>query len=52
MANTLMHTDDLKGYDHCHGIHGAAKERKGCKKATSAARRRNDKEIIKGEIDG
>lgn len=47
MANTLMSTKDLKAYDHTCGIHGAARERRGAKKATSAARRRHEKTLIK-----
>lgn len=46
MANTLMRTRDLKRMDQCRGIHGAMKERRGAKKATSAARRRHDKKVI------
>jgi len=38
---------ELIAYDHCCGIHGAARERKGIKKGTSAARRRLSKEILK-----
>lgn len=48
MANHLMTTEYLKGrHDMTCGIHGAAKERKGAKKATSAARRRHEKTLIK-----
>jgi len=32
--------------DQCRGIHGAMRERRGAKKATSSARRRHDKNII------
>lgn len=46
MSNTLMPTQELKRYDQCCGIHGAMRERKGAKKATSAARRRKDKRVI------
>lgn len=51
MTNTLMHTRDLKTFDQCCGIHGAMRERRGAKKATSAARRRNDKRIIQLAFD-
>lgn len=37
-------------YDHCCGIHGAARERKGIKKGTSAARRRYDKALLINEV--
>jgi hypothetical protein len=37
---------DLVGYDHCCGIHGAARERKGIKHGTVTARRRWDKTVI------
>lgn len=46
MANTLMRTRELKHYDQCRGIHGAMRERRGAKKATSSARRRHDKRVI------
>ena len=51
MANTLPSTHVLKHYDHCCGIHGAARERNGIKNGTSAARRRNDKDVILQEIE-
>ena len=38
-------------YDHCCGIHGAARERKGIKKGTSAARRRYDKGLVEKEME-
>ena len=38
-------------YDHCCGIHGAARERKGIKKGTSAARRRYGKQLITAAQD-
>jgi hypothetical protein len=41
---------ELLRYDHCCGIHGAARERKGIKRGTSAARRRHDKEVIEREM--
>ena len=46
IANTLMRTRDLKGLNQCRGIHGAMRERRRTKKATSLARRRHDKNII------
>lgn len=46
MANGLPSTQVLKTFDHCCGIHGAAKERRGIKRGTSAARRRYEKELI------
>jgi hypothetical protein len=51
MANGLLSSESVKGHDHCRGIHGAARARRGAKKATSAARRRHDKNIIKTETD-
>ena len=50
MSNTLMSTQELKGWDQCCGIHGAARERKGAKKATSAARRRRDRRVIQDAL--
>jgi len=44
-------TGDLLGYDHNCGIHGAARERRGIKRGTSAARRRWEKELIESEVD-
>ncbi len=41
---------DLVSRDHCCGIHGAARERKGIKKGTSSARRRLSKEIIQNAL--
>ena len=41
---------ELVARDHCCGIHGAARERKGIKKGTSAARRRYEKELIDQEL--
>jgi hypothetical protein len=46
MSNTLLSTQELKEYDHCCGIHGAMRERRGAKKATSNARRRHSKKLI------
>ena len=51
MANSLPSSQATKRMDNCCGIHGAAKARKGAKKATSAARRRNDKRIIKTALE-
>ena len=50
MANTLPSTQELKGFDHCCGIHGAMRERRGIKHGTSAARRRVDKLILAQEL--
>lgn len=52
MTNSLPSAEEIaRCQDMTNGIHGAAKIRKGIKKATSAARRRNDKEIIKSEMN-
>lgn len=51
MHNGLASSEDTKRYDHCCGIHGAMRERRGAKKATSAARRRNDKRIIQAALE-
>ena len=50
MANTLPSSEFMKGYDQCCGIHGAARARRGIKKATSAARHRVCKKIIREEM--
>jgi hypothetical protein len=50
MHNGLMSSEDAKGYDQCRGIHGAMRERRGAKKATSAARRRHDKIVIEEAV--
>ncbi len=50
MDGHLPSTKVLVWYDHCCGIHGAMRERRGIKKGTSAARRRNDKAIIAREL--
>ena len=50
MHTGLPSAKELAKYDSCYGIHGAARLRKGVKKATSAARRRNDKDIIEDEL--
>ena len=42
------HRGDLVSYDHCCGIHGAARERSGIKRGTSAARRRYREEYHPG----
>lgn len=47
MSNTLPSSESIRHYDWCRGIHGAARNRRGIKRGTSAARRRNDKEVIK-----
>jgi len=51
MCNCLMSSQDAKSYDQCCGIHGAMRERRGAKKATSAARRRNDKIVIRQSLE-
>ncbi len=51
MHNGLESSERMKGWDHCCGIHGAARTRRGAKKATSAARRRFDKELIRAAMD-
>ncbi len=51
MSNGLPSTQYLKMFDHCCGIHGAARERKGIKRGTSAARRRYEKDLIRRELD-
>lgn len=51
MSNTMMRTRDLKGHDQCCGIHGAIRERRGAKKATSAARRRQGKRYIESVLE-
>lgn len=51
MHNGLMSSESRKRDDRCCGIHGAMRERKGAKKATSAARRRHDKEVINKELE-
>ncbi len=51
MCNALMSSEDVaRELDCCCGIHGAMRERRGAKKATSAARRRYEKEIIEREL--
>jgi len=51
MHNGLLSTAFMKGWDQCCGIHGAARERRGAKKATSAARRRHEKALIRKMLD-
>jgi hypothetical protein len=51
MTNALMSAKEMSGYDHCCGIHGAARERKGIKRGTSAARRRVEKTVIKRAVE-
>lgn len=51
MKGDLPSTEVLKGYDHCCGIHGAARKRRGIKKGTSAARRRLERELIRKELE-
>lgn len=52
MGGRLETAEWMKHLDWCHGIHGAAKWRKGIKKATSAARRRLEKKLIIKEMEG
>jgi hypothetical protein len=47
MSNSLPSTQEMRHFDHCCGIHGAARARKGAKHGASVSRRCNDKEIIK-----
>ncbi len=49
MGNMLPSAKHGQHHDYCCGIHGAARERKGIKRGTSAARRRHDKLVIKDE---
>lgn len=51
MSNGLISAQEDRHWDYCCGIHGAARARKGVKKATSAYRRRNDKEVIKQSME-
>jgi len=51
MDNGLMSTEDSKAFDHCCGIHGAMRERRSAKRATSAARRRHDKVVIQQALE-
>jgi hypothetical protein len=51
MSGHLPSTQEMKAYDHCCGIHGAARERKGIKKGTASARRRHDKAVIRDSQD-
>lgn len=51
MYNALPSSESMKRYDMCHGIHGAARERKGIKHATIAARRRHDKQVIQDQLE-
>ena len=50
MSNGLPSTQSRRHWDHCCGIHGAARERKGIKHGTVTARRRLEKEIIQDEL--
>lgn len=51
MANGLPSTESVRHYDWCCGIHGAARHRKGVKRGTSAARRRDEKRIIRAAME-
>lgn len=46
MSNSLESSSAVKREDQCCGIHGAIRERRGAKRATSAARRRYEKKLI------
>lgn len=50
MYNGLESTQAMKHFDHCCGIHGAARLRAGIKHARVTRRRRNDKIVIKEEL--
>ncbi len=49
MTNTLPSSAEMKRHDHVCGIHGAARARRGKKKANHAARRQRDKQLIAEE---
>jgi hypothetical protein len=49
-GDTLFSAQEMKIYDHCCGIHGAARERKGAKHGASTYRRRLDKELVTEEL--
>ena len=51
MSNGLPSSESTKRDDQCCGIHGAARRRKGIKKGTNSARRRNDKNIVSCELE-
>ena len=51
MHNNLASTERVKHWDWVRGIHGAARARKGAKRATSAFRRRNDKRVIQEQLE-
>lgn len=51
MSNGLLSAKDAAMFDQCRGIHGASRERKGAKRATSAARRRRDRRVIEAARD-
>lgn len=51
MFNGLPSTEELKTFDQCCGIHGAARQRKGIKHVRVTLRRRCDKQIIKQEME-
>ena len=48
---TMPEAERSKGWDYCCGIHGAARNRKGTKRGTSAARRRYDKRVIREQSE-
>lgn len=47
MYNTLPSSESLRHHDWCHGIHGAARWRRGIKKGTSTARRVLEKKELR-----
>ncbi len=51
MNGELPSTRSRKRYDHCCGIHGAARERKGIKHARTTANRRYAKLLIEEELN-
>lgn len=51
MHNNIASSERVKHWDWVRGIHGAARARKGAKKATSAFRRRNDKSLIRKALE-
>lgn len=51
MSGHLKSTNELKMYDHCCGIHGAARERRGLKHARITALRRQAKREIENSIE-
>lgn len=50
MTNKIPSSQEMKHYDNCCGIHGAARLRKGMKHATVTERRRHEKDIINEQL--